>query len=75
MTSKTLVVLEPTMRESVERIARENEISISGVCRDLIKEALDIYEDKYWSAVAAQREEGFNWRTKGLSHNKVWGKK
>ena len=73
MNQKTLVVLEPPIREIVEKIARVNGLSVSGVCRDLIREALEIYEDRYWETLAAEREKGFNWG-KGLSHKKVWGK-
>ena len=74
MSQKTLVVLEPPVREVIEKIARENKVSISGVCRDLIREALEIYEDRYWSEIASFREKNFNW-SKGLTHHSVWGKK
>lgn len=74
MGQKTLVVLETPIRDLVEKIARENNVSISGVCRDLIKEALEIYEDRYWNRTASSREKNFNWN-KGLSHHQVWGKK
>lgn len=74
MSQKTLVVLESPIRDLVEKIARENKVSISGVCRDLIKEALEIYEDRCWNETASSREKNFNWH-KGLSHHQVWGKK
>lgn len=73
MTSKTLVVLEPPVRDAVEKIARQNHVSISGACRDLIKEALEIYEDVYFGAAAADREKDFDWSRRALTHSSVWG--
>ncbi|MDI6756740.1 MAG: antitoxin, RHH family protein [Endomicrobiia bacterium] len=75
MTSKTLVVLEPPVRSAVEKIARREHLSVSGVCRELIKESLEIYEDSYFAAGAASREDGFNWRGGSLSHDSVWGRR
>lgn len=74
MASKTLVVLEPPLRSAIEEIARKNQTSISGVCRDMIKEALEIYEDKYWSEAASSRDDNFKWRSRALTHSKIWGK-
>jgi len=71
---RTLVLLESPMRKAIEKISRTQGISISSLCRDLIREALEIYEDSYWAEVARAREKGFNW-SKGLSHTQVWGKK
>jgi hypothetical protein len=70
---KTLVVLEPPIRKLLVNIARLNNISLSSLCRDLIREALEIYEDKYWNNIASKREKNFNWK-KGLTHKEVWNK-
>jgi hypothetical protein len=71
---RTLVVLESPMRKAISRIAQLEGGSISSVCRDLIREALEIYEDHYWNKAAAQREKGFDWN-KALTHKQVWHKK
>ena len=39
--------------------------------RDLIKEALGTYEDKYWLEKAEEREKTFD-RNRARSHNQVW---
>jgi len=71
---KILMVLEPNMKDVIKDIAKTNQVSMSSVCRDLIREALEIYEDKYWNNIASERDKNFNWN-KAISHNKIWGKK
>ena len=39
--------------------------------RDLIKEALEIYEDRYWMKKAEEREKTFD-LSKAKTHNQVW---
>lgn len=70
---RTLVLLEPPIKNLIKQIAKANGTSISNTCRDLIREALEIYEDRYWNAAASAREKGFNWK-KGLTHEQVWKK-
>ena len=73
-TQRTLVILEPPVRKMIKEIAKKEHVSISSLCRDLIKEALEINEDKYFTELAIHREKKFNWKN-GLSHKKVWDKK
>jgi hypothetical protein len=40
--------------------------------RDLVKEALELREDRALADLAAEREKGFD-RRKALSHEEVWG--
>jgi len=44
---------------------------MSLVTRDLIREALLVYEDSYWAREAKAREKTFM-REKALTHNEVW---
>lgn len=68
---RTLVMLEPPLRRLVRQMAQANGVSLSSYCRDLIRDALEIVEDRYWASAAARREKGFDW-SKGLSHEQVW---
>ena len=71
-TARTLVVLEPLMREAVRRIAEKEGVSISSKCRDLIREALELEEDSFWNQKASAREKPKP--KKWLSHQQIWGK-
>ncbi len=65
------VVLEPPIYSSIERLAKAEKCSMSLKARDLIREALEIYEDAYWAKKAAVRETTFE-RKEALTHKKVW---
>ncbi|MFW6139455.1 MAG: hypothetical protein ACOC7U_09825 [Spirochaetota bacterium] len=52
-------------------MAKEKGVSISMVTRDLIKEALEIYEDEFLAELAEQREKTFD-KDMSLSHEEVW---
>ena len=71
---RTLVMLEPPVRNLIRDIAKTEKVSISSLCRDLIREALEINEDKYFTILAESRDKNFNWKH-GLFHEEVWGKK
>ena len=71
---RTLVSLEPPIRDLIKKMAKERGISVSGLCRDLICEGLEILEDRYFDQIASAREEQFNWKN-GLTHEEVWNKK
>jgi len=47
-TQRTLVSLEPPVRDLIKQMAKEKGISISSLCRDLICEGLEIFEDRYF---------------------------
>jgi len=67
------VVMEESLYESVKRLARRDNTSISKRARDLIKEAIADTEDAYWTEVAGEREKTFS-EKKALSHRKLWKK-
>lgn len=71
---RTLVMLEPPVRNLIKSIAKKEGISISSLCRDLIRNALEIFEDSYFDKLASGREKNFNWKH-GLSHYDAWNKK
>jgi len=65
------VVLELPLFEAVSRLAKNEGVSLSLKVRDLVREAVELYEDEYLAAVASSREKSFI-RSKGLSHAEVW---
>ena len=71
---RTLVSLEPPVRDLIKQMAKEKGISVSGLCRDLICEGLEISEDRYFDGIVSEREDKFNWEN-GLTHEEVWTKK
>jgi len=71
---RTLVLLEPPIRDLIKQMAEEKGISISSICRDLICEGLEIFEDRYFDRIASEREDTFNWEH-SLTHEEVWNKK
>jgi hypothetical protein len=73
-TQRTLVSLEPPVKDLIKQMAKEKGISISSLCRDLICEGLEIFEDRYFDRIAYEREDKFNWGN-GLTHEEVWNKK
>ena len=70
---RTLVSLEPPVRDLIKKMAKERGVSISSLCRDLIFEGLEILEDRYFDLIASEREKDFNWEN-ALSHEEVWNK-
>ena len=65
------VVLERPVYRSVERLAARDGVSLSYKARDLIREALELYEDAYWAEKAAERMKHFK-LTDALTHEQVW---
>lgn len=65
------VVLEPPLFLAIQQLAKKDRVSLSLKARDLIREALESYEDRYWLEKAKKREETFNYK-KALSHKEVW---
>ena len=66
------VTLERPIYQAVQRLAKENGESLSEEVRDLVREALEIYEDRVLGEFAYQRERTFD-RRKALTHEEVWG--
>ena len=48
-------VLEPPLFDAVERLARQDGVSMSQKVRDLLVEALDLIEDEGLEALVAER--------------------
>ena len=66
------IVLDMPVYKTIHRLSKKEGLSMSLVARDLIREALRIYEDIYWAGEAEAREKSFV-RDKALRHNEVWG--
>jgi hypothetical protein len=66
------VVLEKPLYESVRRLAKKEDISLSLKIRDLVKRALEAEEDAALAEFAQEREKTFR-RSKALTHKQVWG--
>jgi len=65
------VVLEKEIFEALEEISKKKGISRSLLARDLIKEALEVYEDVYWDKVAIKRDKSFTPES-ALTHDEIW---
>ena len=65
------VVLEPHVYQAIQKLSKKEQLSMSLVARDLLREALLIYEDAYWAEEAKKREITFV-RKKALKHKDVW---
>ena len=65
------VVLEKPLYESIRRLAKEEDISLSLKIRDLVKEALEAEEDAALADFAQEREQTFR-RSRSQSHKRVW---
>ena len=69
------VVLEPPVYRSVKQLARRDGMSLSLKARDLIRDALELYEDAYWVQEAKVRDATFR-RDEALTHEQMlakWG--
>ena len=65
------VVLEPSIYETLYKMAQREGLSMSLVARDLLREALTIHEDAYWAKSAAEREKTLS-EKKPVQHRDVW---
>jgi hypothetical protein len=66
------VVLEKPLYNALHDLAEDEGVSMSMLMRDLVKEALELREDRALADLAAEREKNFD-RRKALSHDEVWG--
>ena len=66
------MVLERGLYEILQRMAELDGVSLSFKARDLIKEAIELYEDLALGSAAREREGSFN-RKRALRHQQVWG--
>ena len=65
------MVLERPLFEALSRLARRDGTSLSLKARDLIRDALETYEDLALDRIAQERERTFD-PAKALSHREVW---
>ena len=65
------VVLEGPLFKAVSKLAHKEGVSLSLKVRDLVREAIELYEDEYLAAMAQSRETSFH-RPKALSHGQIW---
>lgn len=65
------VVLERPLYEALGRIARREGASLSTKARDLLRDALETYEDLALAKIAEERERTLV-RSAGLTHDAVW---
>ena len=68
------VVLEKPILQSVRQLAKRDGVSVSLKARDLIRDALELYEDTYLGDLAQERMKGFK-LSQALTHEQVWGRK
>lgn len=65
------VVLEQPLYANLQKLAKREGVSLSTKVRDLIREALEEYEDSILVRMADERSKTFK-REKALSHKQVW---
>ncbi len=65
------VVLERPLYEALRRLARRDGASLSLKARDLLRDALEVYEDRVLDRIAEERERTFD-PSRALSHSEVW---
>lgn len=66
------VVLERPLYESIRRLAKREDVSLSLKIRDLVRQALEAEEDAALAEFAEEREKTFR-RSRALTHKQVWG--
>jgi len=70
---RVMVVLESPLYRWVKKIAKKEGLSLSTKLRDLIREAYESYEDRYWAREGSKRLKSFK-RSEALSHEEFWKK-
>ena len=66
------VVFEEPIYDSIRRLAKRDKVSLSLKVRDLVKDALEVEEDRGLTALAEKRARTYD-ASKALSHEQVWG--
>jgi len=66
------VVLEEGLYSGISKLAKKRGLSMSLLARDLIKEALELHEDRYLYEKALKRDKTFK-KSTALTHDEVWG--
>ncbi len=68
------VVLERPVYDALGRLARREGASLSATARDLLREALETYEDIALGRLAEERERSLD-PSAALDHEVVWGRR
>lgn len=68
------VVLEAPLYQTIRRLAKRNGLSMSLEARELLREAVELYEDAYWAEKAQARVRTVP-LTRALTHEQVWGRR
>ena len=68
---KVNVSLEKSVYNAIKNLSGKEDISMSSIIRDLIKESLELREDVALSRFAETREKTFD-KSKALSHQEIW---
>ncbi len=68
------VVLERPVYDALGRLAKRDGASLSAKARDLLRDALETYEDVALARIAEERERSFD-RSAALGHETVWRKR
>lgn len=68
-----MVVLEPPLLRWIKQLAKKDGLSLSTKLRDIVREAYENYEDRYWSKEGEKRLKSFE-ESKGISHEAFWKK-
>ena len=68
---KGVVTLTGTVDSWAKKLAAKEGTSLSLKARDLIREALELYEEGYWLRKAKERDKTFV-RARALTHDEVW---
>ena len=66
-----MVVLEAPLYRWVRREASRDRLSLSMKLRDLVREAYESHEDRYWSKEGERRLKTFQ-KSHALSHEEFW---
>jgi hypothetical protein len=66
------IVVEPLLYGIMRDLAATEQVSMSTLARDLIREALELREDVALDAFADSRMKSFR-RNAALSHEETWG--
>ena len=65
------VVLDSKIFLILNSLAKKENISMSLLARDLIREALETHEDICWNKIAESRDKVFSYK-KALQHKNIW---
>lgn len=66
------VALEEPLYAMIEELAKVKGFSLSMAARELIKEAIELEEDRLLTSFGEERDVSFD-ASRALSHEEVWG--